>query len=252
MPLAFQETLASAKEINSVVVTVRGDRLIGYVAITVEVPDMPGIVPAGVDLNETNAIVAVDADERTLFITGLHRKVLTIRTRKTVSRLQVKLEAKKAEGKNTRSVVRVLKRLSLKRSRRTRDFCHCASRHLIEWAPQNCVLVFEDLSFSNKRKKSKKRSKSLNRRLSVWPRGMIRTFATYKVAGKGIAVGIDPAYTSQICSRCGLPGNRSRHSFTCPHCGHTDHSDINAAINIRNRFTVLRDSGVLSTTPEAS
>ncbi|MDD2472778.1 MULTISPECIES: RNA-guided endonuclease InsQ/TnpB family protein [unclassified Methanoculleus] len=252
VPEVFRETLASAVETDSVVVTVRGDRLIGHVAVTLEVPDMPGVVPVGVDLNETNAVVAVDADGRTLFITGLHRKVLNIRTRKTTSRLQVKLETKKAEGTNTRSVVRALKRLSLKRSRRTRDFCHCASKQLIEWAPQNCVLVFEDLSFSHERKTSKKRSKALNHRLSVWPRGMIRAFATYKVAGKGIIDGVDPAYTSQICSRCGLLGSRSRHSFSCPHCGHTDHSDINAAINIRNRFTALRDSGVPSTTPETS
>lgn len=250
VPEAFQDTLASAVEIDSVVVTLREGRIIGHVCVTLEVPDAPGIIPVGVDLNETNAVVAVDADGRTLFITGLHRRVLNTRTRKTTSRLQVKLEAKKAEGKNTRSVVRALKRLSLKQSRRTRDFCHCASKQLVEWAPQNCVLVFEDLKFPAG--KARKRSKALNRRLSVWPRGMIRALATYKVAGKGTVTSVNPAYTSQMCSRCGLLGIRSRHSFSCPHCGHTDHSDINAAINIRNKFTVSRDSGVSSTTPEAS
>jgi len=254
VPEVFQDTFSNVTTIDSVVVVPNGDTFIGHVCVTLEVPDAPGIVPVGVDLNETNAIIAVDADGRTLFITGLHRRVLNTRTRKTNARLQSKLEAKKAEGKNTRSVVRALKRLSLKRSRRTRDFCHCAAKQLVEWAPQNCMLVFEDLSFPKKKeqKAQKKRSKALNRRLSVWPRGMIREFTTYKVAGKGETAEVNPAYTSQTCSRCGLLGTRSRHSFSCPHCGHADHSDINAAINIRNKFTALRDSGVPSTPPEAS
>jgi IS605 OrfB family transposase len=249
IPGVFQEAFDTADVINSVVIVPDGDKFIGHACVTHNIPNAPGIVPVGIDLNETNAIVAVDADNRTLFITGLRRKVLNTRTRKTTARLQSKLEAKKADGKNTRSVVRAIKQLSLKRSRRTRDFCHCASKQLVEWAPQNCMLVFEDLSFP---KGKKKRSKALNRKLSTWPQGMIRKFVTYKVAGKGEVTLVNPAYTSQMCSRCGLLGIRSRHSFSCPHCGHVTHSDINAAINIRNKFTALRGSGVQSTAPEAS
>ena len=248
VPDYFRSTLTNAVEIDSMIVVPHENHLIGHVAVTLDIPDADGIIPVGVDLNETNAIVAVDADGHELFITGLSRRILNSRTRKTVSRLQKKLAQKKADGKNTRSVVRVIKRLQRKRSRRTKDFCHCASKKLVEWAPENCVLVFEDLQF----KQGKKGSRALNRRLSVWPRGMILAFATQKVAGKGIVEKVDPRYTSQMCSRCGLLGNRSRHAFSCPHCGFSLHSDTNAAINIRNRFTALRDSGVLSATPEAS
>ncbi|MER3402645.1 MAG: hypothetical protein C4337_04955 [Armatimonadota bacterium] len=53
------------------------------------------------------------------------------------------------------------------------------------------------------------------------------------------------------CSRCGLRGECARHRFTCPHCGFQDHADINAARNIRNRYTVSRDGGPSSTGPEA-
>jgi len=62
---------------------------------------------------------------------------------------------------------------------------------------------------------------------------------------------IDPRYTSKNCSRCGLHGVRKRHAFTCPHCGYSDHADKNAAINIRNKFTLSRECGLVSVSPEA-
>ena len=48
---------------------------------------------------------------------------------------------------------------------------------------------------------------------------------------------INPAYTSQQCSGCGLSvdKNRKGSSFQCIHCGKTLHADVNAARNIIGR-----------------
>ena len=248
VPDYYTEMFENAVEIDSIIVKQRRDKLIGYVALTVEIQEAKGIHPVGIDLNETNAIVAVDADDKQLFISGQKRRILNKRTSKTVKRLQRKLAEKKAEGKNARSVVRTLKRLQGKRARRTRDFCHAATNMLVNWAPENAVLVFENLNFGQ----GKRGSRAWNRRFHTWSKGMVFNFASYKIAGNGEVALVDAKGTSQTCSRCGLKGIRFRHSFSCPNCGFSLHADLNAAVNIRNQFTALRSSGVQSTTPEAS
>jgi len=101
------------------------------------------------------------------------------------------------------------------------------------------VVVFEKLNF----KQGKKGSKAWNRRFHQWPRGMIVRFVEYKVQGKGTIDFVEAKDTSETCSRCGLREERSRHVFRCPNCGFEEHADINAAYNIRNRYTVLRQGG---------
>ena len=46
---------------------------------------------------------------------------------------------------------------------------------------------------------------------------------------------INPAYTSQICHKCGHFGIRKNKVFICPDCAEID-ADINAAHNIKDRF----------------
>ena len=239
VPDYFKPYFESAAIIDSIVVKIKNVKLIGYVSLRIEVDEAEPIHPVGVDLNETNAVVAVNPDDDILFISGLRRRVLNKRTFKTIKRLQRKLALKKAEGKNTRSVIRTLKRLQGKIARRTKDFCHTASKRLVEWCPEDCVVVFEKLNF----KQGKKGSKAWNRRFHQWPRGMIVRFVEYKVQGKGTIDFVEAKGTSKTCSRCGLRGERSRHVFRCPNCGFEEHADINAAYNIRNRYTVLRQRG---------
>lgn len=243
VPDAFKTTLANAKEIDSLTVIERAGRLLGRVTLTLDAPEPQGVLPIGIDLNETNALVAVNPDGETLFVSGKAVKVANARSFKTRKRLQRKLATRKAEHADTHSVRRTLKRLGRKRSNRTHTFAQTAAKQLVQWAPDNSVLVFEALNIPQP-KRGKIGGTSTRRRLSQWQRGLIRTAAESKAQEVGMVVAeVNPAYTSQNCSRCGLRGIRKRHSFTCPSCGHTQHADINAAVNIRNRYTAFRSSG---------
>ncbi|WP_086997956.1 RNA-guided endonuclease InsQ/TnpB family protein [Rhizobium sullae] len=51
----------------------------------------------------------------------------------------------------------------------------------------------------------------------------------------GTVVKVDPRYTSVTCSKCGSRDKANRENqakFLCLSCGHADHADVNAAVNI--------------------
>jgi len=253
VPEYFQPILAQAKEIDSINVIERDGRLIGMVCITLEVPKPAGIHPVGVDLNETNILVAVDPDGKDLFISGIPHRIANRKTRKKRGRLQNKLASKKAEGKDTRAVRRALKRLGCKQRNRTKTFCQTVGKELVQWCPENAVLVMEDLRIPQTTKKQKRAMRTgVRRRMSQWAFGLLTSAIEANAAKRGILLAlVNPAHTSTHCSRCGLKGERKRHAFFCPSCGFRCHADLNAAVNIRNRYTALRGSGLLSINPEA-
>lgn len=94
-------------------------------------------------------------------------------------------------------------------------------------------ITCEDLDF---------RGKGLSRRMRVIVSRAGRSAFKQKLAdlteSHGIEVhSINPAYTSQQCSGCGLSVGKNRKglSFRCIHCGKTLHADVNAARNILGR-----------------
>ena len=94
-------------------------------------------------------------------------------------------------------------------------------------------ITCEDLDF---------RGRGLSRRTRVIVSRAGRSAFKQKLAdlteNYGIEVfSVNPAYTSQQCSGCGLSTseNRKGSSFRCVHCGKTLHADVNAARNIIGR-----------------
>ena len=54
---------------------------------------------------------------------------------------------------------------------------------------------------------------------------------------------VNPDFTSQMCPKCGhisKNNRKSQETFCCEKCNHKNNADINAANNIKDRFTNLK------------
>ena len=108
------------------------------------------------------------------------------------------------------------------------------------------VIKFEDLKISNMTRSAKgtaqnpgvnvKAKSGLNREmLRLGLSGLVLRTEQKSMTNGGQVVYINPRYTSQTCSDCGVIDKKSRRSqskFSCVHCGYTLNADTNAARNI--------------------
>lgn len=134
----------------------------------------------------------------------------------------------------TRSAKRRLKKLAGRERRYMKNENHRIAKSLVRKAAlSRKALALEDLT--GIREEVTVRRESRYERHS-WAFYQLRMFIAYKAAWAGIEVRfVDPAYTSQTCSRCGhceRANRQSQASFLCKQCGLSMNADINAAINI--------------------
>jgi len=195
----------------------------GYVYLSVTVPDKEPMQVdnyIGVDRNTTGHIaVAANPITGEVFKLGkkghhIHKKYKNIR-----KSLQAKGKTKK------------LKQVKDRESRIVRDLNHKISSKLVRIAlAAKSGIKLEDLKGI---RNNRKHSKSFNYSLNSWSFYQLQTFIEYKAKLHGVrVVYIEPAYTSQTCSKCGHIGDRNAKSFKCPTCGHVENADVNAAFNI--------------------
>lgn len=218
-----------------------------YAFISVTVPELPEYAPTktlGIDCNTTGHCVVVSCPE-----TG---KVLKLGKKANHIHKSYKNTRRYFQG---RKEFREVKKVKRRESNIVRDLNHKMSRKVVNEAyASNSVLVLEDLTGIRKRAKV---SKSFKSSLHSWSYYQFQTFVGYKAKLLGVPVfKIDPRYTSQQCSKCGLLGIRNGKEFRCS-CGHVAHADVNASfvIALRHigvlRLPVDKDAGKGSTdTPE--
>lgn len=94
-------------------------------------------------------------------------------------------------------------------------------------------IVREDLNWISKKKNIRKKQQN---RFSTWSKGTLLERLSIKLIEKGIKeIIVNPAYTSQICSKCNHLGTRNGKEFKCTNCNLNIDADFNASINIKKR-----------------
>ncbi|HEY5236253.1 MAG TPA: transposase, partial [Rhabdochlamydiaceae bacterium] len=118
-----------------------------------------------------------------------------------------------------------------------------------EIARNNSVVVVEKLNVKNMTKSAKgtvkdpgkkvKQKSGLNRKILLTNPSFFRGFLKQKCQEFGsVYIEVNPAYTSQTCSKCSHVDKGSRldqEHFECTKCGFELNADHNAAINILNK-----------------
>src|SRR6266508_474017 len=111
-----------------------------------------------------------------------------------------------------------------------------ALNELVENLPSGSPVALERLPVQDMRFKSRR----MNRRLRASQLGYLRDKLKFKLDEQGIRYrSVQPAYSSQECSRCGFVyenNRRSQAAFECVNCGYVENADVNAARNIAKRF----------------
>ena len=105
------------------------------------------------------------------------------------------------------------------------NILHCIANTLIEKAlSSKAMIVLEDLNIQVKGSRIVSRFRKLDNILQ------------YKGNLAGVPVrSVFPARSSIICHKCGGDMERDDRLVVCTECGHQDHSDDNAAVNIARR-----------------
>lgn len=140
---------------------------------------------------------------------------------------------RKLQAKGTKSAKKRLKGLSGKEMRFSKDLNHCITKKIAN--SDYDTFVIEKLTNIRKQRKGKK----LNKWIASWPFYQFEQFLEYKAEALGKSViRVSPHLTSQTCSQCGTVSkdNRLKSKYVCE-CGNSMHADVNAAINIRQKYT---------------
>jgi len=131
----------------------------------------------------------------------------------------------------TESAHRTMQQIGERERRWAEDLLHCISKDLVnEAVAHDCSrIAFEDLTDIRERMPGAKR-------FHAWAFRRLFDLVSYKADERGIrTVQVDPAYTSQRCSKCGHTARNNRPSqaeFRCGKCGYENHADYNAAKNV--------------------
>jgi putative transposase len=203
-----------------------------YVAFScAEVPTQP--LPAtgqetGIDLGLESFATLADG-------TMIHHPRCYRRAERSLAKCQRQVSRRKKGSHRRRKAVAVLAKAHQHVQRQRRDFHHKTALDLVR---QYDTIYHEELQVA-----SMMRNHHLAKSISDAGWNGFLSILAFKAASAGKQVrAVDPAFTSQTCSGCGVIVQKglSVRWHQCPDCGASLHRDHNAALNIQWRGQRLR------------
>lgn len=192
-----------------------------FLIATLRVPDPPAADPAGGFLGVDKGIANIATTSDGVRHSGRRTNAVRCRHRRLRARLQ---------AKQTKSARRLLKRRRRKEARFAANTNHVIAKQIvIEAQRTGRGIALEDLRGIRERVRLRTPQRIT---LHSWSFHQLDAFIGYKAALAGVPVVlVDPAYTSQECSRCGHVDKMNRpdqQTFSCTSCGFAEHADVNA------------------------
>ncbi len=212
-----------------------------YVSILYEVPDPRPVRPTrpvnpiGIDRNVGQ--VALSTGDMYELPSLLKLDARLRRLQKKLARQQYKSNGWHKTKLRIQKIYREIRNV-------IKNWCHQTSRIL---ADIHDLVIFEDLNIQGMTRSAKgsrqnpgknvAQKRGLNRAIlrSGW--GRLERYMSYKTDTEKI----DPEYTSQRCHNCGEVRKANRKSqsvYHCKECGVEKNADVNAALNIRDKWLV--------------
>ena len=228
--------LPPAHDLKSLTITRRGRRLWVNLIYAVEHQPMP--------LSAKSVGLDMGVLDRVTLSTGESIPRRTTPNTK-LKRAQQRMSRCRKGSRRWRHRRAVLSNLQDRERIRNRNECHRITTDIVR---RFGLIAIEDLKIDNMSASAKgtveapgkgvRRKSGLNRSIREQTWGTIKQQLTYKAvwAGREL-VSVDPKFTSQRCSGCGVVSadNRQRKRYDCAECGMTEDSDINAARNILHK-----------------
>jgi putative transposase len=214
--------------------------------------------------------VGIDRGVRTALVTsdGQHYRVPRISDQQAAHylALQRKLARQQKGSARWRRTCRQMSLITAEVADRRKDWIEKISTRLVA---ESDLIVLEKLNIEGMVRRprpkpdpdqpgaflanGRRRKSRLNRVILASGWGLLGQRLKDKGRASGVTVlFVDPRFTSQQCHACGhtQPENReSQAVFRCRACGHHDHADVNAALNILARGLAALGGEVLARVP---
>lgn len=189
------------------------------------------------DKSEVSNVVGIDRGIRFLVTTYDSNGKSVFYDGNTVKqkRAHYKVLRKQLQQVGTPSSRRRIKTIGQRENRWMQDVNHCISKALVENNPDGTLFIIEDLTGI---RSSTEKVKIKDRYIFVsWSYYDLEQKLSYKaLKHHQLVEKVNPAYTSQMCPKCGhtekANRNKKIHFFCCKNCGYKSNDDRIGAMNL--------------------